>query len=66
LLKAEKEVARGSGQWVKFNFAETIEQVLVAPDAPPWFLELVRQVTARYEQGAVPVVPSALAQLPFY
>jgi hypothetical protein len=66
LLKEERNEARGAGQWVKFDFAETIEQVLVAPDAPPWFLELVRQVTARYEQGAVPVVPSALGQLPFY
>ncbi len=66
LLKAEKDEARGAGQWVKFNFAETIEQVLVAPDAPPWFLDLVRQVTTRYEQGAVPVLPSALAQRPFY
>ncbi|MEO6742028.1 MAG: DUF2971 domain-containing protein, partial [Chthoniobacteraceae bacterium] len=66
LLKAEGEPKPAAGRWVKINVGETIERVLIAPDAPPWFLELVRQVTARYEQGAVPVVPSALAQVPFY
>jgi len=51
---------------VKLPVAETIEKVLVAPDAPAWFLELVRQVTAKYEHGAVPVERSALAQQPIY
>ncbi len=66
LLKKEGNPSPGAGRWVKINVAETIEQVLIAPDAPPWFPELVRQVTARYHQSVVPVVPSALAQIPFY
>ncbi len=66
LLKLEGEPTASAGRWVKINVAKTIERVLIAPDARSWFLELVRQVTARYEQGALPVVPSALARAPFY
>jgi hypothetical protein len=66
LLKIEGEPTTAPGRWVKINVAETIEQVLIAPDAPPWFLELVQQVTAKYERGAVPVMRSALAREPFY
>lgn len=66
LLKVEGETTASAGRWVNVNVTETIEQVLIAPDAPPWFLELVQQVTAPYERGAVPVVPSALARAPFY
>ncbi len=66
LLKQEGESPTAMGRWIKINVAETIERVLIAPDAPAWFLELVRQVTGRYERGVVPVVPSALAQIPFY
>ena len=65
LLKANEPTA-SSGRWVKINVAETIEKVLIAPNAPPWFLELVQKVTAKYEHGAVPVVPSVLARAPFY
>jgi len=54
------------GEWVPVDIAQTIERVFIAPDAPDWFLELVQQVTNRYEQGAVPVVRSALAREPFY
>lgn len=66
LLKEAGEPTPAAGRWVGINVAETIERVFIAPDAPPWFLELVRQVTARHEHGAMPVVPSALAQVPFY
>lgn len=55
-----------SGQWVPFNIEKTIECVFIAPDAPHWFLELVKQVASRYEHGTVPVVRSKLAQAPFY
>lgn len=55
-----------AGKWVKMDIAKTVERVFIAPDAPDWFLELVNQVTSRYEQGAVPVVRSALARGPFY
>lgn len=54
------------GKWVMVDVAKTIERVFIAPDAPDWFLELVRQVTIRYEHGALPVVRSALAQAPSY
>lgn len=50
------------GEWVPIDIPQTIERVFVAPDAPDWFLELVQQVTSRYEQGAVPVVRSALGK----
>jgi|GEM_PF-283045 len=66
LLKGTRKRKPAAGQWVKLPVAETIEKVLVAPDAPAWFLELVRQVTAKYEHGAVPVERSALAQQPIY
>lgn len=66
LLKGKRRRRPAPGQWVKFHVAEAIETVLVAPDAPAWFLELVRQVTAKYEHGAVPVRRSALAQEPVY
>ena len=66
LLEIEGEPPPAAGRWVKISVPETIEKVVIAPDAPSWFLELVQQVTARYERGAVPVVPSALAQVPFY
>jgi hypothetical protein len=54
------------GKWVKMDIAQTIERVFIAPDAPDWFLELVQQVTRRYEQDAIPVIQSALARVPFY
>lgn len=66
LLKSEGETKQGSGQWVKFNIAEVIECVLVAPDAAEWFVSLVRQVAERYDQGTLPVIRSELAQVPFY
>ena len=66
LLKIDSEPIPALGRWVRINVAETIEHVLIAPDAPLWFLELVQQVTAKYERGAIPVVPSALAREPFY
>jgi hypothetical protein len=65
-LEGKTPVAAQSGKWVTFDIAKTVERVFIAPDAPDWFLHLVQQVTARYEQNAVPVVRSALAQTPFY
>ena len=55
-----------AGRWVAVDIVRTIENIFIAPDAPDWFLHLVRQVTARYEHGELPVVRSALAQAPFY
>lgn len=66
LLKGSEPPPSGAGRWVTFDVAQAIEQVLIAPDAPPWFLELVGQVTARYEHGVVPVRRSALAGQPYY
>ena len=54
------------GRWVTMDLAQTIERIFIAPDAPDWFLQLLQQVTHRYEQNAIPVVRSALAREPFY
>lgn len=40
-----------------------IKEVIVAPEAPPWFLDLVKDVSARYGLAA-PVIRSALADEP--
>lgn len=37
-----------SGQCVSVDLAELIEQVYIAPEAPPWFCDLVDQVSKRY------------------
>ncbi len=66
ILKGAAAKSEEAGKWVAVDIAQTIERVFIAPDAPDWFLELVQQVTNRYEQGAVPVVRSALAREPFY
>jgi hypothetical protein len=66
ILRGGGTEANKPGDWVPVDIARTIERVFIAPDARDWFLELVQQVTNRYEQGAVPVVRSALAREPFY
>lgn len=66
ILRSPGVEANKPGEWVPVDIAQTIERVFIAPNAPDWFLELVQQVTNRYEQGAVPVVRSALAREPFY
>lgn len=66
ILRDGSPEANKPGEWVPMDIAQTIERVFIAPDAPDWFLELVQQVTNRYEQGAVPVIRSALAREPFY
>ena len=66
ILKGKSEEPKASGKWVKIDVPKTIDRVVIAPDAAVWFLELVQQVTARYEQSPVPVVRSALARAPFY
>ncbi len=66
ILKANDMTSSERGKLVNINVSQTIERVLIAPDAPAWFMELVKQVAARYERGTLPVVRSALAQMPFY
>ena len=66
ILKEPQTEMKAPGEWVPFDIAQTIQSVFIAPDAPNWFLDLVKQVTTRYEHGALPVVRSALAQTPFY
>jgi GGDEF domain-containing protein len=66
ILKGANPESKATGKWVRIDIAQTIERVFIAPDAPDWFLDLVKQVAARYERGNVPVVRSALAQTPFY
>ncbi len=45
------------------NVGRLIEEVIVAPGADPWFVELVQRVTAR-PVPAAPVRPSALSAAP--
>jgi len=66
ILEGKSNEPKEPGKWVKIGVPKTIDRVVIAPDAADWFLELVQQVTARYEQSAVPVVRSALARVPFY
>lgn len=66
ILTGESDEPSEPGKWVRIDVPKTIDRVVVAPNAADWFLELVRQVTARYEQSSVPVVRSALARTPFY
>lgn len=66
ILKQPQAKMKEPGKWVPLDIATTIESVFIAPDAPSWFWELVKQVTRRYEHGTLPVVRSALAQKPFY
>jgi len=66
ILKRQSTQPNEPGKWVKIDIGQTIEKVVIAPDAADWFLELVQQVTTRYERCAVPVVRSALARTPFY
>ena len=67
ILKREtRDKASSPGNWVKMDIGQTIERVFVAPDAPDWVLDLVRQITKRYGYGDLAVIRSALARAPFY
>ncbi len=66
ILEGKNDRTMEPGKWVKIDVGKTIDRVVIAPDAAEWFLELVQQVTARYERTSVPVVRSALAHAPFY
>jgi hypothetical protein len=67
LLKEEKkpQVSEG-GRWVHIELPSVVERILVAPDAPTWLADLVRQVTEHYQFHSIPVVLSTLGDAPFY
>lgn len=54
------------GQWIPVQLTDLVESVRVSPDAPPWLAPLVRRVVDRYQLNSIPVVPSTLADAPFY
>ncbi len=66
ILEEKNSGSGEAGKWIKLDISQMVERVFIAPDAPDWFYELVKQVTNRYEHGAIPVVRSALSQEPFY
>jgi len=71
LEQASKEIgasdeATARGYWHELNIVELVERIYVAPDAPDWFADLVRDVTKRYGYGTIPVVKSSLADSPLY
>ena len=51
------------GMYYGVDIAILVEEVVVAPHAEHWFIELVRSVAARYNLR-VPVRPSSLADAP--
>ena len=51
------------GKYYKINLPCLIQEVVVAPFAPDWFLELVKSITLRYNLE-FPVVKSALTDHP--
>ena len=51
------------GKYFTVDLSFLINEVIVAPFAPHWFLELIKSVAARYNLEA-PVVKSSLADLP--
>ena len=52
-----------SGMPIKVSLRKLLRSIVVAPEAPPWFLELVRGVTQKYGVKA-PVRRSKLASAP--
>ena len=66
ILSGSVSPSEEGGQWVPVQLAELVESVRVSPDAPPWLAALVRRVVDRYQVNSIPVVPSTLADAPFY
>jgi hypothetical protein len=60
-----EEVPSADGVWQTVDLNELIETVHVAPKAPPWFLDLVGQVSHKY-QILAPVKQSSLDRDPVY
>lgn len=53
------------GHYVKVDLATLIDQVFVAPNSAPWFLELVRSVISRYQLNKN-VIQSHLSDAPLW
>jgi hypothetical protein len=53
------------GLYVQADLQALINEVYVAPNAAPWFADLVKSVMERYERPE-PVVQSSLASDPLY
>ena len=51
------------GRYFQVNLSTLIGEILVAPQAPEWFSELVNSIITRYELQ-VPVRASTLAAAP--
>ena len=55
----------GKGMYCDVNLETLIEQVVVAPDSPEWFMDLVKSVSKRYNLE-VPVLQSNLEDSPLF
>lgn len=53
------------GRWVSCDLVRLVERIVVAPESPDWFQELVRRVAARYALPA-DVRRSSLDSAPFF
>jgi hypothetical protein len=67
-LQSSADVPRNSrsGELIGCDLTQLIEVVHVAPNAPPWFEELVRKVVERYWGNSIPVRRSPLADSPLW
>jgi len=57
------ETQRPKGLSFPVDLGRMVRSVVVSPEAKPWFLDLVSDVTSRYNVSA-PVSPSSLTTLP--
>jgi hypothetical protein len=57
----------GKGRLVPCDFAELIEAILVAPDAPPYYADAVQYLVKRNElPEAITITPSRMLSEPDY
>lgn len=51
------------GQWRRIELGKLVDRIVISPQSPAWFLDLVKAVVARYGLQ-IPVEPSALDRKP--
>jgi hypothetical protein len=54
-----------AGLWVEVDLSSLIETVYISPEALPWLVRVIQEVTNKYGLN-VPVLQSALGGAPLY
>ena len=55
-----KEFDTIAGANIKYDLSTLIEEIYIAPSAPPWFKDLVESVLAKYDLSKIKVIQSKL------